>query len=167
MLFNSFWHELARASLVSIWKCNLAAFQQFLRFSFLSLDFYCGTTYFSSRWYPRLDAFYNCSQSNPSLFERYRALSAIFTLRLTWFIDVNFIFIVVTQLEWIDRVRPSCYDRSSVVKIFKPALYSLYKFANHFYYRRNFAAAQQRIRYSRNHNHLYWPLTSIGVIKYI
>lgn len=36
-MFNSFWHEFARASLVSIWKCNLATFQRFFYFSFLSI----------------------------------------------------------------------------------------------------------------------------------
>lgn len=62
---------------------------------------------------PQLDAFYNCFRSNPNLFDRYGVLSTIFTLRLSRFIDVNFIFIAVTQFEWIDRVHPSyCIKRS-------------------------------------------------------
>jgi len=106
----SFWHEQKLASLASIWKSNLAVFQRFFRFSFLSLDY--RTTYFSSpfpfsSWRPKFDAFYNCFRSNLNLFDRYGTLSTIFTLRLSWFIDVNLIFIAVTQFEWIDRVRTS------------------------------------------------------------
>jgi len=130
-------------AMVSIWKCNLAAFQRF-QFSFLSLDFYCRMMRFSSpfpfsSWRPQLDAFYNCFRGNLNLFDRYIALSTIFMFYLPWFIDVNFIFIGITQFGCDRSIHPSHYGQSSIVKtIFKLAQsipfsrYLLYKFANNF-----------------------------------
>jgi len=106
-------------AMVSIWKCNLAAFQRF-QFSFLSLDFYCRMMRFSSpfpfsSWRPQLDAFYNCFRGNLNLFDRYIALSTIFMFHLPWFIDQFYFY--RDYAVWVDRSIQAAMAEAALLKL--------------------------------------------------